>query len=191
IIFENGIELSYNDFSNGPKMIGVSAENPEVVYVLEANSGIFGGFYKSTDSGSNFVKLDHTNKNYFGYSSNANDNRGQAPRDMDVIVNPNDANDVHIAGILSWRSVDGGASFNITSQWVPQNAENQNIGYCHADIDTMMYHNDKIYVGSDGGIFVANDPLNVSSAYYTDLSAGLGIRQFYKIGISQTDPVIV
>ena len=27
--------------------------------------------------------------------------------------------------------------------------------------------------------------------YYTDLTAGLGIRQFYKIGISQTDPVIV
>jgi len=191
IIFENGFELSDNDFSNGPKMIGVSADNPEVVYVIEANSGIFGGFYKSNDSGANFVKLDHTNKNYFGYSSDADDDRGQAPRDMDVIVNPNDANDVHISGILSWRSVDGGASFNITSQWVPQNAENQNIGYCHADIDMMIYQNDKIYVGSDGGIFVANDPLNVSSAYYTDLSDGLGIRQFYKIGISQTDPVIV
>ena len=180
-----------NSFSTGAKMIGVSAANPDIVYVLEESGGSFGGFYKSTDSGANFVKLDHTNKNYFGYSSNANDNRGQAPRDMDVIVNPNDANDVHIAGILSWRSVDGGASFNITSQWVPQNAENQNIGYCHADIDMMIYHNDKIYVGSDGGIFAANDPLNVSSTYYTDLSAGLGIRQFYKIGISQTDPVIV
>ena len=46
-------------------------------------------------------------------------------------------------------------------------------------------------MGSDGGIFVANDPLNVSRTYYTDLTAGLGIRQFYKIGISQTDPVIV
>ena len=110
---------------------------------------------------------------------------------MDVIVNPNDAEDVHISGILSWRSTNGGTDFNVTSQWVPGNAENQNIGYCHADIDLMIYHNDKIYVGSDGGIFVANDPLNVSSTYYTDLSAGLGIRQFYKIGISQTNPVIV
>ena len=191
IIFENGFELSDNDFSNGPKMIGVSAENPEVVYVLEANSGIFGGFYKSIEGGANFTKLDHSGKNYFGYKSDASDNRGQAPRDMDVIVNPNDAEDVHISGILSWRSTNGGTDFNVTSQWVPGNAQNQNIGYCHADIDLMIYHNDKIYVGSDGGIFVANDPLNVSSAYYTDLSAGLGIRQFYKIGISQTDPVIV
>ena len=48
-------------------MIGVSANNPEVVYVLEANSGRFGGFYKSTDSGSSFSKLDHAGKNYFGY----------------------------------------------------------------------------------------------------------------------------
>ncbi len=189
--FEAIIPASAESFSSNPKMIGVSADNPEFLYVLEANSSTFGGFYKSTDSGSSFSKLSHDGKNYFGYSSNADDNRGQAPRDMDVIVNPNDAEDVHISGILSWRSTNGGTDFNVTSQWVPENAESQNIGYCHADIDMMMYHNDKIYVGSDGGIFVANDPLNVSSTYYTDLSAGLGIRQFYKIGISQTDPVIV
>ena len=193
VVYSDGFEAGANpdNFLSGPKMIGVSADNPEVVYVLEANGGIFGGFYKSNDSGSSFSKLSHDGKNYFGYSSNADDNRGQAPRDMDVIVNPNDAEDVHISGILSWRSTNGGTDFNVTSQWVPGNAENQNIGYCHADIDMMIYHNDKIYVGSDGGIFVANDPLNVSSTYYTDLSAGLGIRQFYKIGISQTDPVIV
>jgi len=187
--FDSG--LIDNSFSTGAKMIGVSAADPAVVYVLEESGGSFGGFYKSKDSGINFVKLDHTNKNYFGYSSNADDDRGQAPRDMDIIVNPNDAEDVHISGILSWRSTNSGTDFNVTSQWVPGNAENENIGYCHADIDMMIYHNDKIYVGSDGGIFVANDPLNVSSTYYTDLTAGLGIRQFYKIGISQTAPVIV
>jgi len=180
-----------NNFDIGPKMIGVSENNPEVVYVLEASGGIFGGFYKSTDGGTNFFSLDHSGKNYFGYSSDADDDRGQAPRDMDIIVNPSDADDVHIAGILSWRSTNGGVDFNITSQWVPQNAAFEGIGYCHADIDIMIYHNDKIYVGSDGGIFVANDPLNVSNTYYTDLTNGLGIRQFYKIGISQTDPVIV
>ena len=187
--FDSG--LIDSSFSTGAKMIGVSAADPDVIYVLEESGGSFGGLYKSTDSGINFVQLDHTNKNYFGYSSNADDDRGQAPRDMDIIVNPNDAEDVHISGILSWRSTNGGADFDITSQWVPGNAVNQNIGYCHADIDIMIYQNDKIYVGSDGGIFVANDPLNVSSTYYTDLTAGLGIRQFYKIGISQTTPVIV
>ena len=193
VVFSDNFDQgpNVNNFSTGAKMIGVSEDDPNVVYLLEESSGKFGGFYKSIDGGDNFIKLDHTGKNYFGYSSTASDDRGQAPRDMDVIVNPNDANDVHIAGILSWRSTDGGANFNITSQWVPQNAASQNIGYCHADIDIMIYRNNKIFVGSDGGIFVANDPLNVSSTYYTDLSSGLGIRQFYKIGISQTNPVIV
>ena len=51
--------------------------------------------------------------------------------------------------------------------------------------------NTKLFVGSDGGIFKADDPTSVNSDYYMDLTPGLGIRQFYRIGISQTDPVIV
>lgn len=195
-VFEDGFENLSNSFSSGPKMIGVSADDPNVVYVLEASSGIFGGFHKSTDSGSTFTKLDHTGKNYFGYSSFADDTSGQAPRDMDVVVNPQDVMDVHIAGVLSWRSTDGGANFSITAQWVPQDAAFEGIGYCHADIDIMEYVGNatdgyKLYVGTDGGVFVADNPLNVSSSYYRDLTPGLAIRQFYKIGISQTDPVVV
>jgi photosystem II stability/assembly factor-like uncharacterized protein len=189
IVFSEDFESG--TFGSGPKMIGVSANNPAVVYVLEASGGIFGGFYSSTDSGSAFSKLDHTGKNYFGYSSLADDDRGQAPRDMDIAVNPSNANEVHIAGILSWRSTDGGAIFNITSQWVPSSAAAQNIGYCHADIDIMEFIGNELYVGSDGGIFVAENTATVNSTYYTDLTAGLGIRQFYKIGVSQTDPEVV
>jgi hypothetical protein len=191
-VFSNGFESTTDTFSTGPKMIGVSADDSSVVYLLEAaDDGTFAGLHKSTDSGDSFSKLDHTGKNYFGYSSDADDDRGQAPRDMDIAVNPLDVNDVHIAGILSWRSVDGGASFNISSQWKPDSAALEDIGYCHADIDILEYIDGKLYVGSDGGIFVANDPTTVSSTFYTDLTAGLGIRQFYKIGVSQTDPAIV
>ncbi|WP_283637185.1 T9SS type A sorting domain-containing protein [Aquaticitalea lipolytica] len=182
-------------FNSGPKMIGVSDNDPSVVYVLEANSGAFGGFYRSSDSGSTFLMLNHSGKNYFGYSSNPEDpgdvGRGQAPRDMDIAVNPANVNDVHIAGINSWRSTDGGISFSITSQWTPGGAASGNIGYCHADIDIMEYIGSKLYIGSDGGIYVANNPTVVNNSYYTDLTAGLGIRQFYKIGISQSSPVIV
>ncbi|WP_299225011.1 T9SS type A sorting domain-containing protein [uncultured Psychroserpens sp.] len=196
VIFADGFEAANNAFESGPKMIGVSNDDPNVVYVLESSGGVFGGFHRSDDSGETFNKLDHTNKNYFGYSSTASDDRGQAPRDMDVVVNPNDADDVHIAGILSWRSIDGGVNFNVSSQWVPQTAAAENIGYCHADIDIMEYVGNstqgyKLYVGSDGGIFVADNPLVVNSSYYRDLTPGLGIRQFYKIGVSQTNPVVV
>jgi len=195
IIFEDGFESAPNSFGSGPKMIAVSESNPETLYVLEAANGIFGGLHKSVDGGTSFTKLDHTGKNYFGYSSNPEDPDdalfGQAPRDMDIAVNPNNSNDVHIAGINTWRSIDGGASFTITSQWTPQGAVEQNVGYCHADIDMLQFVEDQLYVMSDGGIFIAETPTIVNASYYSDLTAGLGIRQFYKIGVSQTNPVIV
>ncbi|WP_299103319.1 T9SS type A sorting domain-containing protein [uncultured Winogradskyella sp.] len=187
--------VSPNQFSSGPKMIGVSLNDPLVVYVLEAESGKFGALYKSTDNGSSFTKLNHDGRNYFGYDTAGVDDSGQAPRDMAIAVNPNDVNDVHIAGINTWRSTDGGLNFNISSQWTPNNANNQNIGYCHADVDLLEFvgsgANVKLFVGSDGGIYKADNPTVVNSTYYTDLTAGLGIRQFYKIGISQTTPVVV
>ena len=178
-------------FNNGPKMIGVSASNTNRVYVLEADNGIFGGFYVSNDAGSSFTEIDHGSNNYFGYSTTAQDNSGQAPRDMDITVNPSDEDEVHIAGILTWRSMDGGNNFTCTADWIPGDAANANIGYCHADVDIMEFVGSVLFVGTDGGIFKAVDTANLNSNYYTDLTTGMGIRQFYKIGISQTADVVV
>ena len=194
VVFSDGFESAPNEFASGPKMIGVSADDPSVVYIVESNGGIFGGFHKSTDNGDTFTKLNH-NKNYFGYDSGGFDNLGQAPRDMDIAVNPNDIDDVHIAGINTWRSTNGGLAFNITSQWTPGGAAFENIGYCHADVDIMQFVgtgiNTRLFVGSDGGIYRADNPTTVNTNYYTDLTPGMGIRQFYRIGVSQTDPVVV
>ncbi|MEH6535606.1 MAG: T9SS type A sorting domain-containing protein [Psychroserpens sp.] len=177
--------------TSGQKMIGVSADDANTVYVLEASGGVFNNLYKSTNSGISFTTLSHIGKNYFGYSSLADDNLGQAPRDMDIAVNPTNIDEVHIAGINTWKSSNGGATFSITSQWTPGNAQFEGIGYCHADVDILEFVGDKLYVGSDGGVYVANNTTVVNTNFYTDLTNGLGIRQFYKIGISQTDPVVV
>ncbi len=191
LYFEEGFELGENDFGSGAKMIGVSADNDATVYVLEEVSGAFGAIYKSVDNGETFQKLAHPNKNYFGYSSAADDNSGQAPRDMDIAVNPTDIDEVHIAGVNTWKSSDGGATFNITSQWTTTNATNQNIGYCHADVDILKFVGSTLYAGTDGGVFLANNTETVSTNYYTDITAGLGIRQFYKIGISNTNNEVI
>ena len=178
-------------FSTGPKMIGVSASDTDRIYVLEANNGIFGGFYSSLDEGDTFAQLDHAGNNYFGYSTTAQDNSGQAPRDMDVTVNPNNEDEVHIAGVLTWYSFDGGLTFTCTSDWVPGNAASANIGYCHADVDILEFYGNTLYAGTDGGIFKATNTTDLNTNYYEDLTAGLGIRQFYKIGITQTADVVV
>lgn len=178
-------------FSNGPKMIGVSEADANVVYVLEAANGRFGGFYTSTDAGDSFTKLNHGSKNYFGYSTTGNDSSGQAPRDMAIAVNPSDINEVHIAGILSWRSMDAGISFTCSSDWVPNSAAGKNIGYCHADVDDLLFYGTTLYAVTDGGVFKADNTATITANYYEDLTDGMGIRQFYKIGVSQTSEVIV
>ncbi len=177
-------------FNNGPKMIAVSANNPEYVYVIEASSGRFKALYRSTDSGTTFNDLGHT-KNYFGYSTLGDDDQGQAPRDMDIAVSPTNENEVHIAGVNTWKSTNGGVDFLPTSDWVPGNAAGANIGYCHADVDILEFIGNTLYVGSDGGIYISEDTSVIKSDYYRDITSGLGIRQFYKIGISQTASVVV
>lgn len=178
-------------FGSGAKMIGVSPAEASTVYVLEEKLGVFGGFYVSTDNGSNFTKRNHTDKNYFGYSIDADDSRGQAPRDMAIAVSPNNINEVHIAGILTFRSMDGGSSFTATSDWIPFNASYSNIGYCHADVDDMEFFGNELYVVTDGGVFICENTTNVNANYYKDLSTGMGIHQFYKIGLSNTNPVVI
>ena len=178
-------------FNGGVKMIGVSEDDPDRVYLLEANGGSFGAFYVSTDSGSSFTELNHSGRNYFGYDTNGFESGGQAPRDMDVAVNPSNADEVHIAGVLTWRSLNGGVDFTCTSDWIPNAAANANIGYCHADVDLLMFYGETLYTGTDGGIFKAENTTNLTANYYEDITTGIGIRQFYRIGISQSANVVV
>ncbi len=178
-------------FSSAPKMMGVSPDDADVVYVVEAAGGSFGGFYSSNDSGSSFTELDHTGRNYFGYDTAGFQSGGQAPRDMDVAVNPANVNEVHIAGVLTWRSMNGGVDFENTADWIPTQAANADKGYCHADVDILVFNGTTMFVGTDGGIFKAENTMVLNDTYYENITGGLGIRQNYKIGISQTANVVV
>jgi photosystem II stability/assembly factor-like uncharacterized protein len=179
-----------NLFTPNPKMIGVSEHNPNVIYILESKANVFGALFKSTNGGASFEKLLHS-QNFLGYSTEGDDNAGQAPRDMAIAVNPLNSEEVHLAGILTWRSIDGGASFECTSDWIPSRAANKGMGYCHADVDILKFVGDTLYAGTDGGIFYAPNTESININYYTDITNGLGIRQFYKIGVGQYPELIV
>jgi len=174
--------------NNNYKRMSVSPANPNIVYVLESNGGRFGGFYKSTDSGGSFNKLiDGTEINYFGYSETGDDDSGQAPRNMDIAVSLTDAEEVHIGGIHTWKSIDGGEFFFLTSYWTPGTAASLGVGYNHADINVLKFRGSTLFVGTDGGLYTSTD----GAASFVDRTAGLGIREFYKIGVSKTNPNVV
>lgn len=180
----NGFGTSNNNY----KRMAVSPASPNVVYVLESNGGRFGGFYKSTDSGATFTELvDGATINYFGYSETGDDDSGQAPRNMAIAANPLNANEVHIGGVHTWKSINGGQSFSLTSFWTPYDAVNLGVGYNHADIGIIKFYGNKMFVSSDGGIFTSTDGANT----FQNRSVGLCIREFYKIGVSKTNPNVV
>ncbi|TVZ55339.1 putative secreted protein (Por secretion system target) [Lutibacter sp. Hel_I_33_5] len=171
--------------NEGLKQVGVSPHNASIVYVIEEKNGVFNGFYASSDSGAIFTKKDHTGKNYFGSSIEGTDTRGQAPRDMAIAVSTTNSNEVHIAGINPYRSLDGGTTFTMTAHWAYDSTVTD-LGYCHADIDDVLYYGNELFVVSDGGVYVANDPAGaINNTYYKDLTTGMGIHQFYKIGVFQ------
>ncbi|MEZ5047443.1 MAG: GEVED domain-containing protein [Chitinophagaceae bacterium] len=180
-VISNGITHS------GRTLIGTSPNNPNIVYVVQANGSVFGRMYKSTDAGLSFTTTiigDSLNgTNFFGYSTNGTGTTGQATHDMAIGVNPSNANEVHIAGIICWKSTDGGYNFDATTAWTYPNS----IGYNHADVHYLLWVNNTLYSTSDGGAFKsinnANDWINISY--------GLGIRQFYRIACAKNDPAVL
>ena len=171
--------------TTGRSFISVTPANPNYVYVLQANPvGEFGKLFRSIDSGSSFTTRATGNPangtNYFCYSPNGTDAGGLAWYSMVMCVSPSNAEEVHIGSVITWKSTNGGSSFVATTEWIYPN----NRGYTHCDMHAMEYVGNTIYTGSDGGIYKSTDGAN----NFTDLSTGLGIRQFYRLGGSKTDP---
>ncbi len=161
-------------------MFAVTPHDADYIYVLQEDSGGFGALYLSQDAGATWaIQSDDSgnDNNIMGY--NLNDKGGQAPRDMDVIVSPTDKTEVHVAGVMTFRSYDSGATWTQTTSWLLSSS----LAFVHADIDQLVYSGSKIYVASDGGIFISTDAADT----FVDKTTGLGIRQFYRISASPTD----
>ncbi len=70
---------------------------------------------------------------------------------------------------------------------MPSTALNYGVGYVHADVDILKLAEGRLYVGADGGIFSSDD----GAETFQNRTDGLGIREFYRIGVSQTNPNLV
>jgi hypothetical protein len=171
---------------SGRRMLAVSPANGSYVYMVQASGNIFGRLYRSTNNGASWttrVTGSATSNNYFGYNTNGVDSRGQAGHDMAICVNRTNINEVHIAGIICWKSTNGGTSFTAETVWSYPNST----GYNHADVHGLEWVNNTIYSCSDGGIYKSTN----NGGDWTDLSSGLGVRQFYRISNSKTSANVV
>lgn len=169
--------------ATGRTLISISPANPAIVYACQASGSNFGKLYRSSDTGKTFTTVvtgsPSSGTNYFGYKTDGSGTAGQASYDMAMCVNPKDANDVYIAGIMVWRSTNGGSTFTALTDWRYPNS----FGYNHADVHYLEMVNGTIYSGSDGGIYKSVD----KGDNWVDLSVGLGIRQVYRISCSKSN----
>lgn len=163
--------------SSGRRVLGVSPNNPDVVYILTANTFFqnfsFQGLFRSDDSGQTFYKTENTT-NIMESS--------QAWFDLALEVSPTNADEVYTGCLNIWKSVDGGNKFARLNSWSTNNA-----AYTHADIHTLKFFNSKLYAGTDGGLYVSED----QGATFQDKSAGLTIGQFYRLSVSDSDSRII
>lgn len=182
-----GIDTNAGMYKLGRTLIAVTAANPARVYVLQASGSVMGRFYVSNDSGKTYqttvIGKASEGTNYLGYSADGTDTRGQASYDLAICANPVNADEVHIAGIICFKSMDAGQTFTATTVWTYPNGT----GYNHADVHALEWINTNIYAGTDGGIFRSPD----NGGDWEELSTGLGIRQFYRIGCSPIEPKII
>jgi PKD repeat protein len=161
-------------------VIGVSPADPDVVYFVTSQNSVYAGTYKSSDAGLSFT-LQSDSPNILGYDCNGG-NGGQGWYDLDVAVDPDNADIVFVGGVNVFRSVNGGVTWTISSHWV---------GSCgvpavHADCHVLEFSpvNGYLYAGNDGGIYYTPN----GGYGWTEITSGIAISQIYKIGQSATDP---
>ncbi len=162
--------------------IAVTADNSSVVYALVANSnsGLL-GIYKSTNGGTSFTQVfSSSTANLLDWSCDGSGSGGQAWYDLCIASDPNNEDVVFVGGVNTWKSTDGGSTWNINNHWY---------GGCgvpavHADKHYFKYQNgtSTLFECNDGGFYKTSN----GGSSWTHLGSGLVISQMYRLGVGQT-----
>jgi len=164
---------------SGRKSISVTNDNSNVVYLYcgpggSSGAGTFGGFYRSTNSGSSFTRQANTPN----IGDDANDGSGSADISNYCLCSATKHSDEDIiitGSLICFKSTDKGVTWNNASTYW----EDGGAWYVHPDIHEMKYNplDNKVYVGHDGGIHVSSD----DGATWTDITTGLRTTQTYHL----------
>ncbi|GAA0890894.1 hypothetical protein GCM10009122_05730 [Fulvivirga kasyanovii] len=181
-VVTSGLPSSFS--SSYRAFLAVSPSAPGYVYIVYGIGA--GAIYRSTDSGNSFTtrKSSGNGYNLMGYTPN--DNSSQSWYDLDIAVSPTNYNEVHVGGVVTYRSLDGGANWTQTSKWTHVTGPD-GVPAVHPDIHVMEYVGNTLYIGNDGYLVETTD----RGDSWLNLSNGIATRQFYGIGVSRLDHTMV
>ena len=178
--------------------LGVTPASPTTLYVLfGSRQGFTNGLYRSDDRGEHFSKqssttplstdpsaplpIDLTKPNVLGWDPN--DFGSQSDYDLSLAVSPTNVDRVHVGGVNTWRSDDGGRTWQLTSRWQDRGWPN----YTHADIHMLAYRGETLYAATDGGLYRSIDA-GESWRSIADMQSGIAIAQVYSVCATPQDP---
>ncbi len=148
--------------------IGLAVGPDSVLYAMSSGtSGVYAGFYVSTDGGATFTPRAHpllaAQPVVYGWWFGR------------VWVDPFDADTIYVAGLNMIRSTDGGADWGLVDS-----------GTLHADQHAMAWDVDvpgRVYIGNDGGVYRSDDNgVEFTFASYQPFS------QLYGMDVDESDP---
>ena len=185
----------------GRTTLGVGVAGDAVTYAFAATTldAEQLDLFRSVDGGLNWTALglaSKTPQNLDFFQQDMNIMGDQAFYNQMVLVDPSDPsrNTVYIGGQLSSaKSTDGGASWLLTSTWLPVRAAGipvpvgGKVPYVHADFHCAAFGviggRANLLFGSDGGLFVSTD---AGRSWDDTKNRGLTTHQIYAMSVSGT-----
>lgn len=163
-IVSPGLPLSSNRL-----LLDVTAANPNTLYILSTNtSSGMQGIYKSVNGGTNWTKTSGTN-DYFDGST-------QSWYDLAFAVSQTNELELYVGCLNIWKSTNGGISGTKINDWNISNPV-----FTHADVHYLRFFGNKLYCGSDGGVYMSDN----NGASFTDKTGEAQISQAYKIAVAK------
>jgi photosystem II stability/assembly factor-like uncharacterized protein len=156
--------------TGGRISIGVTMADSSVIYALSENGNVF----RSGDGGNTFQFQSAPGITFYGYY------------DAALGVSPVNANEIVVGGLEINGSVDGGVSWFPRGNWYGWPGPD----YVHADNHTLQYHptsGSTLFACNDGGIFKSTN----GGGYWSNLSSGISISQYYRLAGYEPDTSIV
>ncbi|MFC2114641.1 T9SS type A sorting domain-containing protein [Bacteroidota bacterium] len=194
------VASSINEITRSTRItIAISTKNPNYVYLCSASDGTspypgthsFGGLYLTTDNGDNFTQViaGHSEAEPFGRTG-----QFQGQYDNCVAVDPFDEKHVFVGGVDFYCYNDGfwykAASLE---EYLDEAGNYKNPMFIHADKHNIVFdavsNPAKMYVCTDGGLYVSSDFTNKYPTY-SSVNLYLHTTQFYALAVHPRGDIV-
>ncbi len=176
--------LAYTISGSNRISLAVTDANPAYLYVLSSLSSDSGfkGVYRSSDSGVNF-SLRSSTPNLLGWQATGSDAGGQGWYDLALTADPSNAETVYVGGVNTWKSINGGTSWELRSHWYGDGG----VQSVHADKHVFEWQGSNLWEGNDGGLYKSPN----GGVKWEHKTNGMAISMMYRLAVGQTSPVVL